>query len=231
MNANDRSAANAYLQALKSTFQQHRHPEKAAGQKAYMKNHFDFFGLQSVERRSLQKAFLRKPLLPGKEELDFVLKQLWQMPQREFQYFGLDLLAKYLNQIEEQDIQLLEWLVIHQSWWDTVDAIASKAMGKYFLDFPAQHGFYVEKWIESQNLWLQRSAILFQLNYKNKLDTQLLAHIIHSLMPSDEFFINKAIGWILRQYARVNQEWVIDFTKTTALHPLSRREALKHIKA
>ncbi len=217
------------IEALESVFQQHANPEIALGQGAYMKDKFEFFGFQSTERRSLQRAFPTKDKRPQKEYLEFILKQLWQKPQREFQYFGLDLLAKYLNQIEKRDIVLYEWLVTHKSWWDTVDAIASKAMGKYFMAFPGQQSIYVEKWLQSQNIWLQRSTILFQLNYKEHTNTELLTYIINKFTGSKEFFINKAIGWLLRNYARVNPGWVTEFVEKTDLSPLSRREALKNI--
>ncbi len=217
------------IEALTSVFQQHANPEIAAGQSAYMKNKFEFFGIQSTERRILQKVFLKKEQLPEKKDLEFILKQLWQKSQREFQYFGLDLLAKYLYQIEKHDIELFEWLVTHKSWWDTVDALASKSIGEYFKHFPADQTVYVEKWLNSNDLWLQRSAILFQLNYKEQTNTELLTCIINKFTGSKEFFINKAIGWMLRNYARTNPNWVIDFVEKTDLSPLSRREALKNL--
>ena len=96
--------------------------------------------------------------------------------------------------------------------------------------YPDQIDKYVNKWIQSKNIWLQRSAILFQLNYKDNLDTILLSNIINSLLDSKEFFINKAIGWVLRNYSRTNPQWVIDFSNKTNLSNLSKKEALRLIK-
>jgi len=120
-------------------------------------------------------------------------------------------------------------MITHKSWWDTVDLIATKLVGEYFRIFPDQRGRYVEKWIASNNIWLQRTSIIFQLNYKEELDKEFLAYVINSLTGSKEFFINKAIGWILRQYGRTNPGWVIDFANKTRLNSLSRREALRNI--
>ena len=120
-------------------------------------------------------------------------------------------------------------MVTNKSWWDTVDFISSKLIGEYFKIYPDQRAKYVEKWIASKNTWLQRSSVLFQLNYKDNLDTEFLTLVINSLLGSKEFFINKAIGWILRNYSRVNPGWVVDFVNKTELKKLSIKEALRLI--
>jgi 3-methyladenine DNA glycosylase AlkD len=120
-------------------------------------------------------------------------------------------------------------MVAHKSWWDTVDFIAPKLVGEYFKIYPEQRNTYVEKWIASDNIWLQRTSILFQLKYKEEFDTEFLTYVINSLLGSKEFFINKAIGWILRQYSKVNPNWVIEFTNNTQLDKLSYKEATRLI--
>ena len=100
-------------------------------------------------------------------------------------------------------------------------------MGSYLLRYPQTRGEYVEKWLSSGYLWLQRSAILFQLKYKEDTDSALLSSVIHRLLGSKEFFINKAIGWVLREYAKTHPQWVIRFVEETPLAPLSRREAMR----
>lgn len=103
-------------------------------------------------------------------------------------------------------------------------------MGNYFKKFPEDRKFYVDKWLVSEHLWLQRCALLFQLKYKKEIDTELLSYTIHFLLGSKEFFINKAIGWVLREYSKTNPEWVEDFVYKTELHSLSRKEALRIIQ-
>ena len=121
-------------------------------------------------------------------------------------------------------------MVTHKSWWDTVDFIAVKLMGAYFITYPDQKKVCISKWLKSNNIWLQRSALLFQLKYKSAIDTQLLSSSINYLLGSKEFFINKAIGWILREYSRTNPIWVMAFVDKTALSNLSKKEALRLIK-
>jgi 3-methyladenine DNA glycosylase AlkD len=158
-----------------------------------------------------------------------LIKELWKKPEREYQYFAQELAFKYIYQPNTEDIDWYEYMVVRKSWWDTVDFIANKLMGKYFKAFPDQRKVYVQKWLDSDNIWLQRSALLFQLKYKKDLDRDLLAFTIKTLLPTKEFFINKAIGWVLREYSRTNPNWVLEFVNKTPLNPLSRREALKLI--
>ena len=221
---------NSYVSEVETAFKNHADPENAEGQKAYMRNQFDFLGIKSPIRKEIQQSFLRKKNLPPKEELENIVKSLWDKSQREFQYFALELADKYTRQVEAEDIILFEWMVTHKSWWDTVDFVAPRLMGNYFKLFPDLRDKKVEAWLNSENRWLMRSALLFQLKYNAKLDPLFLEHVINSLLGSKEFFINKAIGWILRQYSKSHPQWVIDFINRTNLDPLSRREALKVIE-
>ncbi|MEO9891441.1 DNA alkylation repair protein [Aurantibacter sp.] len=218
-----------YVNALSQEFEAVGNPEIAAVQKAYLRNQFDFFGMKSPVRRATQKPFLVKQFLPAKESLAELVKTLWIKPQREFHYFAQELTHKYTRQLELADIVLFEFMVINNSWWDTVDFIATNLISNYFRKFPDQRDAITKKWMASENIWLQRCCLLFQLKWKDKLDTQYLEKTIHSLLGSNEFFINKAIGWILRQYSRTNPNWVIDFVSKNNLHSLSKREALRLI--
>ncbi len=219
-----------YIEDIKKEFEKHKDDKNAVGQKAYMLNKFDFYGIKAPLRREIQKPFFKKENLPPKEELETIIKELWEKSQREFQYFGVELFLKYIKELEENDIKLFEFMITNKSWWDTVDLIAAKLVGEYFKKFPGKIKTYVEKWINSGNIWLQRTAILFQLHYKEKTDTELLSSIIKSLSGSNEFFINKAIGWILRNYSKTDPSWVIDFVKNNPLDKLSIKEALRLIK-
>ncbi|WP_273568763.1 DNA alkylation repair protein [Maribacter halichondriae] len=218
-----------FIRTLESEFSTNADSKVAFEQKAYLKNQFEFFGMKTEARRIIQKPFLIKSFLPPKGEAKEIIKELWLKPEREYQYFSQELAQRYIKQFEKSDIELFEFMVVNKSWWDTVDVMVTKLIGEYFKTYPEQRERYVRKWIDSKNIWLQRSAILFQLMYKEKLDTQILTFVINSLLGSKEFFINKAIGWVLRQYSRTNPNWVIDFVNKTSLAPLSRREALKLI--
>ncbi|WP_271764934.1 DNA alkylation repair protein [Aquimarina algiphila] len=219
-----------YIQTIESEFKKNGNPTIALDQKAYMRGQFEFFGLKATQRREIQKPFFIKEFLPKKGELHQIVKILWEKPQRDFQHFGQELTLKYVKQFEKEDIELFEFMVIHKSWWDTIDFIATKLIGEYFKMYPEQRDIYIKKWLVSNHIWLQRSCLLFQLKYKEKLDPVFLSYVINSLTGTQEFFINKAIGWVLREYSRTNPEWVVEFTNKTELSRLSRKEALRLIK-
>ena len=142
----------------------------------------------------------------------------------------MGLLGKCEAEIPAKFIKTIEYLIVTKSWWDTVDSLAGGTVGFHFKRFPDVREKYLAKWRSSENFWLRRTTILFQLNYKEETDFDLLCDIIRENLGSKEFFINKAIGWALRQHARVDSKAVKKFVMTTKeLNPLSRREALKHI--
>ena len=219
-----------FINTLEIEFEKHKNAKIALEQKAYMRHQFEFYGLKATVRREIQKPFFIKEYLPQKSEIEHIIKTLWEKPEREYQHFAQELAFKYVKQLELKDINLFEFMVTNKSWWDTVDFIANKLMGEYFKTFPNQKEKYVTKWLKSDNIWLQRSALLFQLKYKNKIDTVLLSSTINSLLNSKEFFINKAIGWVLREYSRTNPNWVIEFVNNTELSTLSKKEALRLLK-
>jgi 3-methyladenine DNA glycosylase AlkD len=218
-----------YIKTLTIAFEKNADVKNAVGQKAYMRNQFEFYGMTSPIRKVVQKLWLNKASLPSKTKLENIVRTLWLKPQREYQFFAQELTFKYANQFEIKDIALIEFMITHKSWWDTVDYIAANLLGTYFKLYPEQRAIYVKYWLASGNFWLQRSAILFQLKYKDQVDTEMLSHVITSLLGSKEFFINKAIGWMLREYGKTNPSWVVKFVRYNQLEKLSQREALRLI--
>jgi 3-methyladenine DNA glycosylase AlkD len=218
-----------YVNQIKEIFEANRNPENAQAMKKYMRNLFDCIGLKNPERTELTKGLLQKNLLPSKKDAFKIVRELWNMQEREYQYFAMNLLDKFAKQPEEEDIIFYEWLITEKSWWDTVDWIAAHYTGNYFKKFPGKINTVTSRWIESDNIWLKRSALLFQLKYKTETDLDLLFSYINKCLGSKEFFINKAIGWILREYSKTDPARVIEFVEKTRLAPLSRKEALKVI--
>ena len=219
-----------YLIPLIELFEKNADPSQAAQMKKYMRDQFEYLGIKTPQSAALQKEFYTASGLPDIEDLDVILRDLWSLPQREFQYVGLGLLDKLEKKLPAKFIKTIEYLIVTKSWWDTVDAVASHTVGTHFRRFPEVREKYLPKWRNSKNIWLRRTAILFQLNYKKETDFELLSNIIRENLDSKEFFINKAIGWALRQYARVDPTAVRKFVKSTPLHTLSRREAMKHLQ-
>lgn len=219
-----------YVCALKAQFEANANPADAAPMKKYMRDQFEFLGIKTPVRAALQKQFIQEHGLPPLNELDTITRELWALPQREFQYTATSLLGKLEKKLEPEFITTVEHLIITKSWWDTVDTIAGNTVGAMFMRFPAVKRKYLKKWRNSNNFWLRRTTLLFQLGYKEETDFDLLCEIIKENLGSDEFFINKAIGWALRQYAWTNPAPVKKFVKATKeLSSLSRKEALKNI--
>jgi len=220
----------SYVASLKTLFEQNADPTQAAPMKKYMRDQFEYLGIKTPKNIALQKEFFAERGFPLLSELEPVLRDLWSLPQREFQYVAVGLLGRFNKQIPAKFIKTIEHMIITKSWWDTVDSIAGGTLGVHFRRFPDVREKYLAKWRASDNFWLRRATILFQLNYKKETDFDLLCKIICENLDSKEFFINKAIGWSLRQYARVDPKAVTKFVKSTPLHPLSRREAMKHLE-
>jgi len=220
----------SYVTSLKTLFDQNADPVQAAPMKKYMRDQFEYLGIKTPKNTALQKEFYKEHGLPELSELDEILRDLWSLPEREFQYVGMGLLGKFEKQLPGKFIDTVEYLIVTKSWWDTVDAMASHTVGTHFRRFPKIREKYLKKWRKSKNLWLRRTAILFQLGYKKETNFDVLIEIISENVGSDEFFINKAIGWALRQYAYTDPNAVMKFVKSTRLHPLSRREAMKHLE-
>ncbi len=195
--------------------------------KKYMKDLFEFYGIKSPIRRELYKQHKQQSGLIPKDQATEIMKWCWQAPQRDYQYFAMEFLGKVAKKADREIIGLYEYMITHKSWWDTIDYIASNLVGVYFTLYPELIEEYTSKWMDSDNMWLQRVCLLFQLKYKSRTDTRLLEKFILRLSGSKEFFIRKAIGWSLREYSKTNPDYVKTFVSEHQLSGLSEREALK----
>jgi 3-methyladenine DNA glycosylase AlkD len=220
----------SYTQNVIEVFKNHADPTTAIPMVKYMKNKFEYFGIKSPLRKEISKSFLTKNHLPDQHEVFKIVNELWAQPQRELQYFAMAMLQKYTLTSPADWIDLYEKLIIQKSWWDTVDGLAAWNVGDHFLKFPEQISPYTNNWMDSENMWLQRTCLIFQLRYKDQTDFELLKSFIIPLSSSKEFFIRKAIGWALRQYSKTNPLVVKEFVKEHPLSNLSYREAIRLIK-
>jgi 3-methyladenine DNA glycosylase AlkD len=219
-----------YVATLKTLFEQNADLLQAAPMKKYMRDQFEYLGIKSPQFKMLMKEFISANGIPPVRELESILGELWSLPQREFQYVATSLLGRSEKELPARFIKTMEYMILTKSWWDTVDTISGGTLGVHFRRFPDVREKYLAKWRASDNFWLRRATILFQLNYKKDTDFDLLCKIICENLDSKEFFINKAIGWSLRQYARIDPKAVTKFVRSTPLPPLSRREAMKHLE-
>ena len=220
---------NTYLNPLKQAFVKGQNPEIAVQMKKYMRGQYAYFGIKAPQRSAITRTFLSEYGLPGDDQLEPIVKQCWDQPEREFQYFAMELLVRIAKKAELCRVDFYEYLILSKSWWDTVDYMASNLVGVHFQKFPDVIQDYTTKWMNSGNIWLQRTSLIFQLKYKQHTDLELLDRNIRQLEGSHEFFINKAIGWALRQYSKTDAQWVINYVKQNQdmLDPLSQREAVK----
>ncbi len=209
-------------------FLENRDPERASQMAAYMKDQFPFLGIPKPKRELLSKEYMKQFKKQGELDWEFV-NMLWSMSEREFQYLAVDYLLKLIDSLQEKDIENIKPLIITKSWWDTVDIMATRIIGPLCLKYPELINIYILKWSNSDNIWLIRSAILFQLKYKEKTDVDLLGLIIKENSETKEFFINKSIGWALREYSKTNKTWVEEFIKKNRLNSLSVREGSKYL--
>ena len=218
------------INQLDHLFNTKMNTERGLAMSKYMKGLFPFYGIDATNRRSLQAqwyTFLKELTQESKKHLT---KELWAKEEREFHYAAIDLLNKTtLSNIEVNDAVLLEWLITNQSWWDSVDAIASNYLGKYIQKFPEEGKKLIEEWRYSDNLWLRRSCLIFQLKYGTGVDFELLKSLILQFQHEKEFFIQKAIGWSLRQYSKFNPESVRSFITEIHLKGLAHKEASKYL--
>lgn len=220
-----------YITQVETVFRKHSNKKRAEGAEAYMRNQFTFFGISTPERRAIQKTFHEHYALPPIDQLEFIVHSLWNKKERELHYFAMEFALKYKKQLNEQHLPLMEFLITTNSWWDSVDVVAPKLVASIFSTRPALAREKACAWIKSDNIWLMRSALLFQLLYKEKTNEKLLFELILKSHKHPDFFIRKAIGWTLRQYARTNTVAVKRFLKENGnqLSPLSLREASKHL--
>jgi 3-methyladenine DNA glycosylase AlkD len=209
------------------TFRAAANPEKAVQMKAYMRDQFPFLGIPTPERKKLSRAFLEEKS-KSDPDWDFVFK-CWNQPEREFQYLAVGYLSKLAPRLSADDVPKLRELAVAKSWWDTIDGLDA-IVGDIAHRFPQVNDTLLA-WSLDDNFWLRRIAIDHQLRRKEETDTDLLEQIIVNNLGQTEFFINKAIGWSLREYSKTNPDWVRGFIDRhrREMASLSIKEASKYI--
>ena len=218
-----------YLVDLQKLFHAHSNKENAEAMKKYMKDRFEFIGIKSSDRRVLIKKYVQEHGWPLRDQVENVVVGLYSLPYREFHYTAVEMAERLLKTTKVEDIHVIEYLLEHNQWWDTVDPVAVNIAGRWLKYHREFNNTYFNRWNESEDLWLNRTAILYQLKYRSETDLKKLSSAILTHATSKEFFIRKAIGWALREYAKTEPEWVRKFVADNDLSNLSRREALKHI--
>ncbi len=215
------------LREMLELFYENKNDESAVPMAKYMKNKFPFLGIKTPERKDLSKDFLKERKKDKEVDWELIFL-LFVLPEREFQYLAISYMDTVKNLFTIKDMDNIEKVIKTKSWWDSVDSI-NHIVGYICLKHNKVREKYVNKWVYSDNIWLKRVSILFQLKYKEKTDTEFLAKAILNNSETNEFFVDKAIGWALREYSKTNKKWVREFIDTHRLSNLSIREGSKYI--
>jgi 3-methyladenine DNA glycosylase AlkD len=219
-----------FINDLSARLRQAENSTNSEPMEAYMKHKFPFLGIKSPERKQLLRTAINTHKAALNRESSSIAKLLYSEAEREFHYCAIEIYARFRKKrYELADIEDLKFLITTHSHWDTVDFIAKHILGQFLTEHPSSKLGVIEAFSDDSNLWLNRSAILFQLAYKEQTDQALLFALCEQHKKSNEFFIQKAIGWALREYAKVNPSAVLNFVNSMDLKPLSRREALRRI--
>lgn len=224
-------AAGILAADIRSALRAAADPARAPGQQAYMKSAMPFLGVTVPETRRIARTLARTlgPTAGDHAVLEDAAVQLWDDARhREERYAALALLGLPALRRDPAIVPLIERFVVEGAWWDITDEAAHRVADLLDVDADAMSA-QVRVWADADDLWLRRLAIIGQLGRRERLDRALLTDAIEANLAGDAFFIRKAIGWALRDHARVAPDWVRTFVDTHALSPVSRREALKHL--
>ncbi len=218
------------IASLEQAFSKAKNPTIAQQQAAYMKHLFMFLGLPKPTRAALQKTIFSEHSITNAEDLKRIVRELWEKSEREFHYAAIDLALRHKKLWTHDFLALFEQMIRTHSWWDSVDAIAANMVGALVKKYP-ELVTKMDVWVTDHNLWIRRTALLFQLRWKKETDEQRLYKYCKALLHEKDFFIRKAIGWTLREYSKTHPTSVKAFIEEhkQLMSPLSIREGSKYL--
>ncbi|MFD0117608.1 DNA alkylation repair protein [Streptomyces sp. NPDC058320] len=222
--------ADTLLERLTAVYPTAADPERAGQMRAYMKDVAPFLGLTAPVRRALSRTVLAGVPRPDESDCTALALRCWELPEREYAYFAVDYLRRHAARCSSGFLPVARHLVSTVPWWDTVDLLAAHVVGALVAADP-RLAKDMDAWIEDDDLWIARTALLHQLRRKETTDRERLFGYCLRQAPHPDFFIRKAIGWCLREYAKTDPDAVRSFVAAhrDRLAPLSTREALKNI--
>lgn len=226
-----RGLSSELMPLLSERYEARRDPARAPAMKAYMRDQFEFLGLDRATRDELDREVLSGLPSPTEQDLVAIARACWKKPAREYQYFAQKYLRKWTPKVASAAfVELLAELITTKSWWDTVDELAQHPLGALVSRYPELRPT-MDVWSKSDDLWLARAAILHQNRYREQTDERRLFAYCRARAGETDFFMRKAIGWALRSYAATAPEAVTAFVEENAarLSGLSKREALRGV--
>ena len=222
--------ADVVMERLVGSFEAAADPVKAVAMRAYMKDVAPFLGLTTPVRRTLSRTVLAGTPRPDERDCSAIALRCWALPEREYRYFAVDLLHRNAVRLSSAFLPVVRRLMTTAPWWDTVDPLAAHVVGPLVARHPGLVAD-MDRWIAGDDLWLARAALLHQLRYKEQTDSERLFTYCVRQSGHTDFFIRKAIGWCLREYAKTDPDAVRAFLtrERGRFAPLTVREALKNI--
>ncbi|WP_405446357.1 DNA alkylation repair protein [Streptomyces erythrochromogenes] len=222
--------ADTLLERLTGAYAPAADPARAEAMTAYMKHVAPFLGIPAPLRRELSKTVTKNTPRPSETDVVALALRCWRFPEREYHYFAVDYLRRHVGSCSSGLLPVARHLITTVPWWDTVDLLAAHTVGPLVAADP-DLALVMDEWIDGEDLWLARTALLHQLRHKDATDTGRLFAYCRRRAGHPDFFLRKAIGWALREYAKTDPDAVRAFVdaERASLSPLSVREALKNL--
>jgi 3-methyladenine DNA glycosylase AlkD len=205
--------------------------ERAAQMAAYMKTGMPMYGVPSPARTTIVRTLAREFPATTRSEYDGGVRALWRGTHREEKYLAIAYARSFPRYVTLSSVGMYRMMIIQGAWWDLVDEIATHLVGGVLMNQRERFMPTIERWTTSKDMWLRRTAIISQLRHKDETDVTLLGTACTANLSDTDFFIRKAIGWALREYAKTDPEWVVAYVSNHAdeMSGLTRREATKHL--
>ena len=221
----------ALIEYVQSALTAQANPKKAAGMQSYMKTDMPFYGVQSPGLKALQREVTARFPLEDRDDYERVVLALWDLPHREEKYLAQRIASKHKKFIVPESMPIYRRFITEGQWWDFVDEAATHQVRELIRNHADKTWPEVDQWNTHEDMWLRRASIICQIGLKDLTDVDRLFRYCERRMHEQEFFVRKAIGWALREYAKTDPDAVAGFVieNRSGLSGLSFREATKHI--
>jgi len=220
-----------YVRKVQSFFLKYSDEEEAKRMKRLLKDKYSFLGITTARRKELFKIFFNTFPIPSYDDSKHIIRELFNLTEREYHYFGLELFLKHKKRWSPTDIVFIEGLILNKPYSDIVDFIALHIVSQFFEKYSNLMKPITESWNSSRSIWLKRTVIIFQLPYKEKINMELFSKYILDNASIDDEAIQESIAWALRDYSKIDHKWVLRFIIDNTLDPTTKRDAIKWMDA
>ncbi len=220
-----------YTKNVSSFMERYRDIKTAQAMSRASKNTLKFLGIRMVELKNIFKTIFQNYPMPKFDDTKNIIREFFSMKEREYLYFGIALFAKRKKMWRKTDIVFIESLLLTKPAWDTTETITSELVSAFAKLYPSTALEFFNSWSQSKNPWLKSAAIMYQRTFKADTNPEILHKFITENMNTDDYIINKSIGAALRDYSKIDYEWVTHFVlqNSSQLDKIAKHEAIKWI--